>query len=187
MIMLGMTSPKIGIVVSTTRPARIGPKVAEWVTQLAPRDSDAEIIDLAKVDLPFLTDVELPATGQYDRPSTIAWSELVRSYDALVLTVAEYNGGYPAVLKNAIDTLKQEWDGLPVGVVGYGWGGAAAATGALATVLDRVGTVRLDGPGLRFGEDLTPEGEILPAAPEDGVRGLYDQLLAAVREDEAAA
>lgn len=182
-----MSHPRIGIVVSTTRPARIGPKVAEWVAQLAPYGSTAEVVDLAEVALPFLEDVEHPAAGQYDRPSTIVWSEQVRGYDALILTVAEYNGGYPAVLKNAIDTLKQEWEGMPVGVVGYGWGGAAAATGALATVLDRLQTVRLDGPGLRFGEDLTPEGEFLDGAPVDAVRGLYDQLLAAVRESQPAA
>lgn len=179
-----MSFPKIGIVVSTTRPARIGPKVASWIAGLAPYGTEVEIVDLAAIGLPFLADGQMPAVGEYDQPSTIAWSERVRSYDALVLTVAEYNGGYPAVLKNAIDTLHAEWKGLPVGVVGYGWGGATAATGALATVLDRLQTVRLDGPGLRFGEDLTPEGEFLEAAPEDAVRGLYDQLVAAARESE---
>ncbi len=180
-----MSFPKIGVIVSTTRPARIGPKVARWVCELAPYGTEAEIVDLAAIGLPFLADGAMPAEGEYDQPSTIAWSERVRGYDALILTVAEYNGGYPAVLKNALDTLHAEWKGLPVGVVGYGWGGAAAATGALATVLDRLQTVRLDGPGLRFGEDLTPEGEILEAAPEDAVRGLYDQLVAAAREAES--
>ncbi|WP_162803045.1 NADPH-dependent FMN reductase [Ornithinimicrobium avium] len=182
-----MSFPKIGVVVSTTRPSRIGPKVAEWVSQLAPYDAQVEIVDLAEVALPFLEDHAVPAAGDYDRPSTIAWSQRVRGYDALVLTVAEYNGGYPAVLKNALDTLKQEWAGMPVAVVGYGWGGAAAATAALGTVLDRLRMVRLDGPGLRFGEDLSTEGEILADAPEDAVRGLYDQLLAAVRESQPAA
>jgi NAD(P)H-dependent FMN reductase len=177
-----MSTPRIGIVVSTTRPGRIGPKVARWVADLAPYGVRAEVVDLAEVDLPFLADRAMPAQGDYDQPSTLAWSEKVRGLDGLILTVAEYNGGYPAVLKNAIDTLHAEWNGLPVGVVGYGWGGGAAATGALATVLDRLRTVRLDGPGLRFGEDLSPEGDILAAAPEDAVRGLYDQVVAAVRE-----
>ena len=180
-----MSFPTIGVVVSTTRPARIGPKVAHWISELAPYGTEAEIVDLAAIGLPFLADVQMPSAGDYDQPSTIAWSERVRGYDALILTVAEYNGGYPAVLKNALDTLHAEWKGLPVGVVGYGWGGATAATGALATVLDRLQTVRLEGPGLRFGEDLTPEGEVLEAAPEDAVRGLYDQLLAAARGREA--
>jgi NAD(P)H-dependent FMN reductase len=182
-----MSYPKIGIIVSTTRPARIGPKVAGWVAGLAPYGTDVEIVDLAAIGLPFLADAQMPAAGEYDQPSTLAWSERVSGFDALIVTVAEYNGGYPAVLKNAIDTLHAEWKGMPVGVVGYGWGGATAATGALSTVLDRLQTVRLDGPGLSFGEDLTPEGEILPAAPEEAVRGLYDQLVAAAaaRESES--
>lgn len=184
--MEGMAFPKIGIVVSTTRPARIGPKVAQWVAENAPYGTEVEIVDLAEVDLPFLMDAAMPALGDYDQPSTIAWSERIQGYDALVLTVAEYNGGYPAVLKNAIDTLKKEWEGKPVGVVGYGWGGASAATGALSTVLDRLQTIRLDGPGLRFGEDLTPEGVFLDAAPVDALHGLYDQVLAAVRERQPA-
>jgi NAD(P)H-dependent FMN reductase len=180
-----MSFPKIGVVVSTTRPARIGPKVAGWVAGLAPYGTEVEIVDLAAIGLPFLADGQMPAQGEYDQPSTLAWSSRVRSYDALILTVAEYNGGYPAVLKNALDTLHAEWKGLPVGVVGYGFGGAAAATGALSTVLDRLQTVRVDGPGLTFGEDLTPEGEILADAPEDAVRGLYEQLVSAARERES--
>lgn len=181
-----MTSFKIGIIVSSSRPTRIGPKVAQWVSELAPYGVEAEIIDLAQVDLPFLAEPEQPATGNYTLPSTVAWSEKIRSFDALIMTVPEYNAGYPAVLKNAIDSLHAEWAGLPIGVVGYGWGAAAGATRQLGEVLDRVQAARLDGPGLSFGQDLTPEGEILDAAPADAVRGLYDQIVAAVRESAAA-
>lgn len=141
-----------------------------------------EIVDLAEVDLPFLAEPEQPATGNYTLPSTVAWSERVRGFDGLIVTVPEYNAGYPAVLKNAIDSLHAEWNGLPIGTVGYGWGAAAGAVRQLGEVLDRVQAVSLPGPGLSFGQDLTPEGEILEAAPADDVRGLYDQVLAAVRE-----
>ena len=181
-----MTSFNIGIVVSSSRPTRIGHKVAQWVSDLAPSGTQVDLIDLAEVDLPFLAEPELPSKGHYTMDSTVAWSERVRRYDALIVTVPEYNAGYPAVLKNAIDSLYSEWNELPVGVIGYGWGGAASATRQLGEVLDRVKTVRLDGPGLKFGEDLTPEGEILDAAPVDGVRGLYQQLLAAAGEKAAA-
>ena len=177
-----MSTSKIGIVVSSTRPTRIGHQVARWVASLAPEGTDVDIIDLAEVDLPFLAEPEQPATGNYTQPSTIAWSERVRGYDALVITVPEYNAGYPAVVKNAIDTLHAEWNGLPVGVVGYGWGAAAGAVRQLGEVLDRVQAVSLPGPGLSFGADLTPEGEILDAAPADDVRSLYNQVLTAVRE-----
>ncbi len=177
-----MTTHKIGIIVSSSRPTRIGHKVASWVGSLAPEGTEADIVDLAEVDLPFLAEPEQPAAGNYTMPSTTAWSERIRGYDALIVTVPEYNAGYPAVLKNAIDTLHAEWNGLPIGVVGYGWGAAAGAARQLGEVLDRVQAVHLPGPGLSFGKDVTPEGEILDAAPADDVRSLYDQVLAAVRE-----
>lgn len=177
-----MSSHKIGIVVSSTRPARIGPKVAQWVSTLAPENAEVDVIDLAEVALPFLAEPEQPATGNYAMPSTTAWSERIRGYDALILTVPEYNAGYPATLKNAIDTLYAEWNGLPIGVIGYGWGAAAGAVRQLGEVLERVQAAILPGPGLSFGQHLTPEGELLEAAPADDVRGLYDQVLAAVRE-----
>ena len=181
-----MSSFKIGIIVSSSRPTRIGPKVAQWVSELAPYGADAAIIDLAEVNLPFLAEPELPAAGNYTLPSTVAWSEQIQALDALIIAVPEYNAGYPAVLKNAIDTLHAEWNGLPVGVIGYGWGAAANSARQLGEVLERVKAVRLDGPGLSFGQDLSPEGELLEAAPADGVRGLYEQLIAAVREQSAA-
>jgi NAD(P)H-dependent FMN reductase len=181
-----MSAYKIGIVVSSSRPTRIGHKVAQWVSTLAPEDVAIDIIDLAEVDLPFLAEPELPATGNYTLPSTRSWSDQVRGFDALILTVPEYNAGYPAVLKNAIDSLHAEWNGLPIGVIGYGWGAAAGSVRQLGEVLDRVQAVSLPGPGLSFGQHLTPEGELLEAAPAQEVRGLYDQVLAAVREKVAA-
>jgi NAD(P)H-dependent FMN reductase len=41
-----------------------------------------------------------------------------------VLITPEYNHGYPAVLKNALDHVFAEWNGKPVGFVGYGGPGA---------------------------------------------------------------
>lgn len=177
-----MSTSKIGIIVSSSRPTRIGHKVAQWVSTLAPEGVEVDIIDLAEVALPFLAEPEQPATGNYTMPSTTNWSERVRRYDALIVTVPEYNAGYPAMLKNAIDTLHAEWNGLPIGVVGYGWGAAAGAVRQFGEVLDRVQAVSLPGPGLSFGQHLTPEGELLEGAPTEDVQGLYDQVLAAVRE-----
>jgi Predicted flavoprotein len=48
----------------------------------------------------------------------------------------EYNGGYTAPVKNALDFLRHEWARKPVGLVGYGgvFGGLRAAQ-ALKPVL----------------------------------------------------
>ena len=72
----------------------------------------------------------------------------------------EYNRGYNAALKNAIDYLYAEWEGLPVGCVGYGWHGASYAKSALRQTLERVKMTVVDGPGLEFGKTLTQEGEV---------------------------
>lgn len=178
-------SSRIGIVISSSRPTRIGPKVAEWVASLAPEGVDVELVDLAEINLPFLAEPEQPAAGNYTLDSTVAWSERIEGYDALVIPVPEYNAGYPAVLKNAIDSLHAEWNGKPIGVIGYGWGAAAGAARQLGEVLDRVQAVHLPGPGLTFGQDFSPEGDVLEAAPADAVRGLYAQVVAAVREKVA--
>ncbi|WP_238695297.1 NADPH-dependent FMN reductase [Ornithinimicrobium flavum] len=171
---------RIGIVVSSTRPTRIGPRVAAWVAEHAPEGVEAEIVDLAELDLPFLSDLNHPKLADYTEPSTIAWSETVQRYDALIVAVPEYNASYPAPLKNAIDSIYVEWDGKPIGVVGYGWGGAARAVTALVPVLAHVKAVPVVGPGLSFTTHLTPEGEMLDAAPAGELVELYAALEAMV-------
>lgn len=109
-------------------------------------------------NLPFLAEPELPATGHYTLPSTVAWSERVRQLDGLILALPEYNAGYPAVVKNAFDSLHAEWNDLPAGIIGYRWGAAANSVKQFGEVLDRVQCIRLERPVLKFGEDLTPEG-----------------------------
>lgn len=167
---------KIGIVISSTRPTRVGPAVARWIADQAPAGFQLDIVDLAEVDLPFLAEPKLPAMGDYTQESTQAWSERVQQYDAMIFAVAEYNGGYTAPLKNAIDTLYAEWEAMPIGLVGYGFGGGARAVRALEPVLSTVKAEKIDGPELAFGTALTPEGDFLPEAPAAQVADLYLML-----------
>ena len=169
-------STRIGVVISSTRPTRIGDKVAAWVAQQAPEGVQAELVDLREVDLPFLDEPAQPAMGDYVHQSTKAWGDLVSGFDAMVFVVAEYNGGYTAQLKNAIDTLYAEWNDLPIGLVGYGYGAAARAITALEPVLATVKAVGVPGPGLAITEHISAEGEILDAAPADEVRALFEQV-----------
>lgn len=173
-------SLRVGVVISSTRPSRIGDKIAAWVTAQAPEGVEAQLVDLAEVDLPFMAEPQKPAMGDYVHQTTRDWGEQVSGYDAMIFVVAEYNGGYTAQLKNAIDTLYAEWNDLPVGLVGYGFGGAARALNALEPVLDTVKARRVPGPSLVITEHVSPEGEILDAAPVDEVRELFDQVRAQV-------
>ena len=66
---------------------------------------------------------------------------MVDASDAFVIVTAEYNYGYPAAIKNAIDYLHQEWAYKPVGFVSYG--GVAAGTRAVQQLKQIVTTLRM--------------------------------------------
>lgn len=176
-----MSTSRIGIVISSTRPTRIGHKVADWIAAQAPEHVEVEIVDLRDVDLPFLAEPKQPSQGDYELETTRAWSRRIQEFDGLVMAVAEYNGGAPAVLKNAIDSLYAEWEGLPIGLVGYGWGAGARAVAGLEPVLGTVKAERIVGPGLKFTEHLSPEGKMLDGAPADEVRELFTQVVDRIR------
>lgn len=127
--------PKIGIIVGSNRPTRICLDVATWVkTQMQNDQIDLEIIDLAEINLPFLDESEMPAHHKYTKDHTKAWSELVSQYEGFVLVFPQYNWGYPAVLKNALDFLYAEWSGKPVSIMCYGGHGGFQATLAMKLV-----------------------------------------------------
>lgn len=131
------------IVVASTRPGRVGLPVAKWVLQRA-REHEGfvvELVDLAEVALPFMDEPNHPRLRQYVHPHTLAWSATVDRADAFVLVVPEYNYGYNAVIKNALDFLHQEWQYKAVGFVSYG--GVAAGTRAVQQLKQVVGALKL--------------------------------------------
>lgn len=84
----------------------------------------AELVDLADWPLPFFNSPVPPAMQESQDPRTLAWADKVSAADAYVLITPEYNHGYPAVLKNALDHVVGPWRHKPVGFVGYGGPGA---------------------------------------------------------------
>lgn len=55
---------KIGIILGTNRPNRIGLDIANWVKENMKSDIvETEIIDLKVIDLPFLDEPKIPAKG----------------------------------------------------------------------------------------------------------------------------
>ncbi|NED84458.1 NAD(P)H-dependent oxidoreductase, partial [Streptomyces sp. SID11233] len=69
---------------------------------------------------------------------TKRWSARVESSDAFVFVMPEYNYGYNAEIKNAIDYLCLEWAYKPVGLVSYG--GVSAGTRAAQMIKQVVTT-----------------------------------------------
>ncbi|MBS1599988.1 MAG: NAD(P)H-dependent oxidoreductase [Bacteroidetes bacterium] len=110
------------IIIASTRPGRKGPHIAEWVYDVVKKNEafETELIDLAAINLPFLDEPHHPRLKKYEQQHTKDWSAKIDPADAFIIVTPEYNFGYPATLKNALDFLYQEWNYKPVGIVSYG-------------------------------------------------------------------
>jgi NAD(P)H-dependent FMN reductase len=135
---------KLEIIVASTRPSRIGPSIARWIDAEARAHGgfpDIELVDLAEVNLPFMNEPHHPRLGRYTHQHTRDWSAKVAEADAFVFVMPEYNYGYNAELKNAIDYLHTEWQYKPVGLVSYG--GVAAGARAAQMIKQVVTTLKM--------------------------------------------
>jgi NAD(P)H-dependent FMN reductase len=123
-----VTQPVLQIIVASTRPGRVGRPVADWFEMQATQHGgfQVEIVDLAEVNLPFFDEPKHPRLGDYVHDHTKAWSETVGRGDAYVFVTPEYNYGFNAVLKNALDYLSSEWAFKPALIVSYGGVSAGA-------------------------------------------------------------
>jgi NAD(P)H-dependent FMN reductase len=123
--------PKLYVIVASTRPGRVGLPVGRWALAQAEAFGafDVEWVDLAEWNLPFMDEPRHPRLRQYAQEHTRRWSAFVDAADAFVLVMPEYNHGYTAPLKNAIDYLVHEWAYKPVSFVSYG--GLSAGTRAV--------------------------------------------------------
>jgi NAD(P)H-dependent FMN reductase len=126
-----VTTPTLQIIIGSTRPGRVGPSVANWFYDRAVKHGgfNVELIDLAEVNLPMFDEPRHPRFGEYVHQHTKDWSATISRGDAYVFVVPEYNYGFNAAIKNAIDYLNHEWLYKPVGFVSYG--GVAAGTRAV--------------------------------------------------------
>lgn len=128
---------RVAVVIGSTRPTRICPGIARWVRDAAQAESPLryDLIDLAEIDLPFLDEPLKAALGQYQHEHTRAWSRLVGACNGFIFVFPQYNWGYPAPLKNALDFLYHEWHGKPVSYVTYGTRGGGKGAEQLRGVL----------------------------------------------------
>lgn len=116
------------IIIASTRPGRKGPLFANWIYELARAvpELSTELVDLAVINLPFMDEPNHPRMGQYIHQHTKDWSAKIAEADAFILVTPEYNYGFPATIKNAIDFLFNEWKHKPIAFLSYG--GVAAGT-----------------------------------------------------------
>ncbi len=131
---------KVQIIVGSTRPDRVSPKVAKWVERQARSergDADVELIDLADYPMPFLDE---PISPRYNpnrqiNPPAAAWLSRLAEGDAYIFVTPEYNHSVPGVLKNALDYVTTELSRKPATIVSHGTVGGARAAMHLKEIL----------------------------------------------------
>lgn len=127
----------IQVITGTTREGRFSERVAHWVLDsLRDRDDiEVESVDLREYPLPFFDGMS-PGRAPRDYPSDEVgrFGRAIDRADGYIMLAGEYNHGYPAVLKNAMDWTYVEWQRKPVSYVGWGGVGGARAIEQLRQV-----------------------------------------------------
>lgn len=172
-----MTALKsIAVVISSTRPNRINPFVADYVASViksVPQSTaTVELLDIATLNLPLYNEPVVPAELPADDPTphyrfeyTRAWSALVRQYDGFIFVTPQYNWSIPSSLKNALDYVFHEWNEKPAAIVTYGFRGGGKAESHLRQILS----------GLRLATvESTVALKIVKAEPEERERLLKE-------------
>jgi NAD(P)H-dependent FMN reductase len=138
-----VSTPTLQIIIGSTRPGRTGPSIADWIYQraIAHGGFNVELIDLAEVQLPMFDEPKHPRFGEYEHQHTKDWSATISRGDAFIFVIPEYNYGFTAPVKNAIDYLHREWRGKAVGFVSYG--GVAAGTRAVQMLKPVLTTLKM--------------------------------------------
>ena len=91
----------------------------------------SEIIDLKEYNFPIFESTLKTMINPAE--NVLEFADKIKSADGIIIVTPEYNGGYPASLKNAIDLLYEEWRHKPVGIVTVS-SGPFAGTQALVSL-----------------------------------------------------
>ena len=133
------TPLKIHIIIGSTRQNRFSEKPARYIFDELKKKEDiqVELIDLRDWPLPFYDEPISPAMNKGNYLSGLGkkWAAKVGEADCYIMITPEYNHGYTAVLKNALDWVSPEWKGKPVGFVSYGSLGGARSIEQLRQVV----------------------------------------------------
>lgn len=124
-----MSTPKIGIIISSTRASRMGAEVGDFVYSIAKKREDLsfEIVDLIDYQMPFFDEPASNAFVPSTHASAVKWQKKIAELDGFLFIVAEYNGSITAALKNALDYANPEWIRKPAAFFAYGSIGGSRA------------------------------------------------------------
>lgn len=180
-----MSTPRIGVIVASTRTVRFADHPLAWLTaSLAERDDiQFTVIDVRDNPLPFY-DLPVPpamAPRQYSSDAERTLGEQFDSLDGFIVITNEFNHGYSAALKNTLDHFSVEFHRKPVAFIGYGNVGGARAIEQLRQVVAEMEMVSIRHAVHILGPQMAPIREGGEAEAE--IFSIHEPRLAIVIDD----
>lgn len=133
----------IAIISGSVRIGRQSHHVALYLDKYLKENNlaSSEIVDLKEFNFPVLEERLFKTPDP--TPEAKLFSEKIAKADAVIVVFPEYNGGYPASLKNAIDLLYNEWYHKPIGLASVSSGnfGGVNALALLQTIFLKIKAV----------------------------------------------
>jgi NAD(P)H-dependent FMN reductase len=176
--------PKIGIVISTTRPARFADNPTNWLMAIAAERDDAEfeVVDLRDYPMPFFEENGSPFYVPVQNEVAQKWGAKMASLDGYVFITAEYNHSISGALKNALDYAYTEFNRKAASFVAYGGTGGARAVEHLRGILAELQVASMKFPvhiGMTEMLGIMREGKTMADYPylDDGATKMLDELV----------
>jgi NAD(P)H-dependent FMN reductase len=166
---------RLQLIIGSVRENRFADKPAAWIQdRFTSRDDfELDVLDLRDYQLPLFNQPMSPARSQRDYPND-AVAALGRRFDAAdgyIALTSEYNHGYPASLKNAMDYVFPEFNHKPMSYVGYGNAGGARAIEQLRLVC-----VEFEMAPLRHAVHIFPDLMLPAMKAEEFTPALFESL-----------
>lgn len=162
---------KIVLLSASIRQGRNSHRVALYFQQYIESNqlAEVELVDLVAYDFPLFE--ERLRFLKDPSANVLEFAAKIKNADGILLVTPEYNGGYPASLKNAIDLLYDEWRKKPLALAtasAGSFGGAQVMT-SLVFSLWKIGAMLVPAmfPVAKVQEAFNEKGEPLDKAQTD--------------------
>ncbi len=125
--------PHIALISASVRTDRKSHHVALHLKRsIEATDHTVDLLDLKEFDFPLFE--ERLKFMKEPTAKILDFAERLRKADGVIIVTPEYNGSFPASLKNVIDLLTEDWKGKPVSLCTAS-GGAFAGTQVMVELL----------------------------------------------------
>lgn len=107
----------ISIISSSIRPERNSHRVALYFKKYLEENNTAtpNMLDLREFNFPLFDNTL--KTQKSPSANLVGFAKKIKSSNGIIIVTPEYNGSYPASLKNVIDVLYDEWKHKPIAIV----------------------------------------------------------------------